>query len=499
LVDIKSVKSRGFTRKRRSFLSKYFYRFRSIEALIGDYKELDTQTIYFAHSDELNDPMEGFRDIYWSGDEIVWRNLFRHYLFCLERVCSLFILSGDVYPIAKDSLPILSSVNEFPTDDYKELFSKVCSNYFSIKNIDIYIRNISSRTTPVRRDELLFHLVNLHDIAIEAIFSTYEEKHLIPARQENLSPCFKHIDKLIDDNFFGLLEKTLEESNLETDLLSTIFSAQRHTNSQINLIHNTGKTSTVHDKNQMFIVKNFSEEYINQIEKLLYPEWYTACFMSECSNSSVWGHYGDNHSGICLKFKAEVSEGGDYLTLKGINGWNSSGASYGSIKLKFEPIEYESKFGEVDFFRSLGRLPKQVLQDTWYTNEKGEVSECVGSIFDLEERWRTLYWDNFFRDIKVKSNDWKYENEFRLILANPLDSYSEKENRILEYNFESLEGLIFGIKTTKEDKLKIIETIANKCKEAKRKDFKFYQAYFCHQKNCINYAEMSLIQFTHNL
>lgn len=59
-----------------------FYRFRSVDALLGEHAELDCQEIYFASSAELNDPMEGFKDLYWQGDEIVWRNLIRHYALC---------------------------------------------------------------------------------------------------------------------------------------------------------------------------------------------------------------------------------------------------------------------------------------------------------------------------------------------------------------------------------------------------------------------------------
>ena len=49
-----------------------FFRFRTIDALLGQFQELKEQTIYFASPDELNDPMEGLRDIVWNGDQIVW-------------------------------------------------------------------------------------------------------------------------------------------------------------------------------------------------------------------------------------------------------------------------------------------------------------------------------------------------------------------------------------------------------------------------------------------
>jgi hypothetical protein len=55
-------------------MKKEFYRFRRINSLIGEFEELENQSIYFAEPESLNDPMEGFRDMYWRGDFIVWRN-----------------------------------------------------------------------------------------------------------------------------------------------------------------------------------------------------------------------------------------------------------------------------------------------------------------------------------------------------------------------------------------------------------------------------------------
>ena len=47
------------------------YRFRSLYWLL-DQGELEKQEIYFAKPEQLNDPMEGFRDIFWKGgDQVV--------------------------------------------------------------------------------------------------------------------------------------------------------------------------------------------------------------------------------------------------------------------------------------------------------------------------------------------------------------------------------------------------------------------------------------------
>lgn len=75
-------------------MPEFLYRFRSAEALLGERKELENQEIYFAAPDQLNDPVEGYKDIFWFGDAIVWKNLLKHYLLCLEQVCALFIIGG---------------------------------------------------------------------------------------------------------------------------------------------------------------------------------------------------------------------------------------------------------------------------------------------------------------------------------------------------------------------------------------------------------------------
>ena len=62
-----------------------FYRFRSMEKLLGpSFQELGRQTIFFSGPEDLNDPMEGFQDLVWSGDHIVWSNLLKNYVHCLS-------------------------------------------------------------------------------------------------------------------------------------------------------------------------------------------------------------------------------------------------------------------------------------------------------------------------------------------------------------------------------------------------------------------------------
>jgi len=76
---------------------EFFYRFRPTNALLGDRKELEKQEIYFARPDQLNDPMEGFKDVFWQGDRILWTNLIKNYLLSLRIAIMMGTLMGDDY------------------------------------------------------------------------------------------------------------------------------------------------------------------------------------------------------------------------------------------------------------------------------------------------------------------------------------------------------------------------------------------------------------------
>ena len=57
------------------------YRFRSMVRLLhAPFQEFERHTVFFASPDEFNDPMEGFQDLVWNGDPIVWFNLFKNYV-----------------------------------------------------------------------------------------------------------------------------------------------------------------------------------------------------------------------------------------------------------------------------------------------------------------------------------------------------------------------------------------------------------------------------------
>lgn len=472
-------------------MKKEFYRFRPIKRLIGEEGELNNQEIYFAHHTELNDPMEGYRDIVWSGDEIIWRNFFRHYVYCLQHITTLFLIAGGEQEFTKDDIPVLGSIENLPTEKSKEIFYRIYDTFIESKNINGLIHSISTQKKPLRRNELEFYLDTIHPYALKVIFDIFIEEELSP--KSNRIPDFVEtsIENLHTEGFFEALKSV---NDTKHDHFSTIFSLHNRAKEQLFLI--TKYKSLSSNKNKSFLLMEFPYLYIKSLERICFPAWYAACFMSKYSNSSVWGHYGENHTGACLIFNAEEDNDKSFIRLKGINGWSSTaGETHGWFNLEFKKIDYKSQQESIDFFRSMGSLPYPTLYNMWYMDKDGNRSSCAEKTSESEEEWRSSHWSNFYRDITTKSKDWKYESEYRLILTSFMIDLSEGKKRRLNYDFNKLFGIIFGINTTDENKISIMNIINKKCIETHRKDFKFYQAYFCFEDNCIKKYELNLLNF----
>ncbi len=462
-----------------------FFRFRSINALLGEYQELEKQTIYFASPEQLNDPMEGFRDIVWSGDEIVWTNFFKHYVFCLHRNYLLFIKYRDSIKLDSGNIPILEGWNEFPTPLEESLFDDIWHNFLNLPRMREVIVAMGNAKLKIRYNQIACYLRVIHSLLLTEIPKSYIKHGLIskmPQLPEEL-PVKMLIKGILA--WVKLAEKASSEEELDQ---AFFFSDMIDNNQRLIQQYNSQMICTgILGENNQLVSFDFPKIYIGQLERLLWPEWYTACFMKSYHNSSVWGNYGDNHKGACLIF--ETVKTGELNNLE-LNRKTGSG----SITIPFYEVRYADRPGEIDFFRTICRLPVAALRKLWYTDQDGNISECaahIGSDGD-ESAWRKNYWDNFFRDITIKTKDWAYEQEYRLILSDSLGEFSEANNRELTYNFNSLKGIIFGIKISDEDRLKIIDVVQRKCRENNRTDFKFFQAHYSSENGDIRKSPIQL-------
>ena len=424
--------------------------------------------------------MEGFKSLVFNGDKIIWQNFFKHYLMCLERIVSLYVIAGEEHhTITSDNIPVYDGFDDFPTHMYKKMFENIWEEFFSICG-DL-INKISTRTTTVKIDELTVYFCNVHILAVQVIEKHFVGNNLIPPKTSPIQIDSKAVGALI--KMIDIIENHTE--GIASNSLDNIFLAGKNFSDDLILARNNSDKTAYIAPNRHFILVNFVNNYLNSLEKLLYSEWYTACFMSESTNSSVWGHYGDNHKGVCLIFESDEDNNIEL---------NSTSKQFSKIKLNFQPIKYTDDYPEIDFFRTLGRLPENKIIRTWHSDESGKVSNSIKKIFGNKDKWRDLYWKMFHENILTKNNDWSYENEHRLILSSAIDGFKEREHRVFKYNLMNLKGVIFGIKTSEQDKLRIIEIIQRKCLGCSKNDFDFQQAYYCHHNKNIQSRKLHLIK-----
>ncbi len=457
--------------------AKSLYRFRTIDALLGSREELERQELYFASPHELNDPMEGFKDLFWSGDQIVWENLIRHYIRYLIYVTSIVVLMGEDFEEQDYGDLVFHTNATFPSEKIRLLYNDTCISAFEGSFISDFLKPFTSDRRQVRRDELLFILRTLHGQILSSVFSNFK-KYKIGKFADN-------IPQDLATRLLATLTKGL--TSLQGGFNSSIFDALKKGSDTLYEEMSYHRALSQNDKKASgvsYLAFQIPDRYLADVGRLIYFDWYAVCFCEKRDNPSIWAHYADGHRGVCLVF--DTNKGSDETFYLGLN---SSGRK---MDFPFYKIEYTEKFETIDFFRSLGRHPRATLTSDWYSDDFG-ASSCCADIFENEEVWRTKLWRQFYSNITCKLRDWDYEAESRLVISDTLDMYQKKENRLFKYDFSSLQGLIFGINTRLDDKLRIIEILRKKCAQHNRLDFDFFQAYYSSSTGRIDLRKLDLL------
>jgi hypothetical protein len=112
----------------------HLYRFRPANAVLGKYEELAKQEIHFSPPEELNDPMEGYKDVFWLGDRIIRRNLLRHCLLCLLQTMSLCLMMGPKFDRADLKTTIFSACQNLPDAPVRVIYQRACDAFVADPN-----------------------------------------------------------------------------------------------------------------------------------------------------------------------------------------------------------------------------------------------------------------------------------------------------------------------------------------------------------------------------
>ena len=461
------------------------YRLRSLRALLNEYNgeegfnELENQEIYFAPYDELNDPLEGSVDYLWQGDEVVWKNLLRHYLLCLDNVFQIAILpipDEEFHRFKKRQNPFITE--ERLPGNWDQVFNDIKLRFFASKLTQQLLRYLSKKSTPLREDELLLHLQLINSVALESIAFTYRERK------------FSDTDAILDylqnesdwSSFYENLREFSDEGKaVDIQVLVTVMSREL----ERSYLRTWVKEPT--DKRFFYLLLDFPREYMSSVKELVFPIWSSACFMSDCMDMSVWGHYGDGHRGVCLIFRTQGDDNHLSLPLQ------LADKAQPSQRL-FKKINYSTERIQVDFFRSLMTLPEPTVMHEWYMTD-GKISPCAEALYNLDKGGREDYWAKYSEIQTLKTPEWSVEREYRLVLeGHYFHDISEIAKRKATYDFADLEGIVFGIKTPASAKAKIIRIIHNKCIKNKRSAFKFFQARFDYRKHEMVFDDLMLFR-----
>lgn len=97
---------------------------------------------------------------------------------------------------------------------------------------------------------------------------------------------------------------------------------------------------------------------------------------------------------------------------------------------------------------------------------------------------------DYMIQVTTKLKKWSYEKEYRLIWSTGIVGVENINKRKLKYNFEDLDGIIFGLNTEDEHIVQIFHIIKDKCINTGRKEFYFFQACYSNVNRKIDLAKV---------
>jgi hypothetical protein len=464
------------------------YRLRPMRRLLGSASELALEEFHLSSFDELNDPMEGYQDVLWRGDEILWMNLLRHYVLCLLISASDWALVDDTGTSEPKLLGAITE-HELPTDSFRETYHDALTRFLADPGLAELSEALASFPVPLRQDSLSWVLASVHLSAFAAVTEAMRAKGLVsenwtvPANRDGIAAVNRTLAGL---NGTG--------AQFHSDHLEDVASTANDHRSQQSMrltFQSQDEVLSAPARRKRHLLLEFPDAYVREIARsLIHPDWHVLCFAEACTNASMWSTYGDEHKGAALIFQPRQTEGGlPHIALSGVIGSSASVGSpdihmqRGPIAGTLHKVQYKSRAPQIDFFQFLGRLPRPSLEKAWYMDESGRPSGVVDAILKDENAWREALWSSFREMATTKLSDWAHECEHRIVLPDLLGSRSK--HRKVRFDFSQLIGIVFGVRAPIADKLEVMRLVEAKCRKLGRTNFLFYQMRYSASRGCL--------------
>lgn len=471
------------------------YHYRSIESALP---EVENSTFRFASREELNDPMEGYLNIYWQGDRAAWEGLFRNYVCSVYQAIEFYLLRADIDMLQHNTL--LTDMGRFDDVPLGGVLKKLGESFLADEEIQRLCSIYGDNGLKAEREELQMLLRLIHNKAMEACVQRNLKDGLVP--EEEAQPILKHLsagrarvpaypykqaEEAIksgewSDEYRQVSMKSMEE--IWEDLTEQLYIKAGlededflyHHGDKKDSKFTEGKAESRQRRNWLSVMVDFPRNYMEQLIRMTYPESFVVCFSARNDNSAMWGNYADNHRGVCL-----VYDMGEEQAIR-------IGKASSLTQHKVKKVTYGGEPLERNFFESLGRFTMPQIK-RWLTGIGG-ISSCC-KVYSMEtDVWREQYWKIFETKNYRKLTAWAHEEEYRIVIDNMFYEYSKPETRILKYDAAALKGVIFGINTSEYDKERIVKAVAGRGEMCE--DFVFQQARFHYKKQIIEVRDKAL-------
>lgn len=474
-----------------SHFENAIFRYRPIGALLGEREELERQTIYFAPPEYLNDPMEGMRQVYWRGDRIVWRNLLRHYVICLHNRFLEALLTEDTERLTPDTISVFQSLENFPTPEAKSL-CQACIAAVEAGDLHAALLDLlASAGRNISFSELQQSLRTVHIDWLLAIHMVFAKRGLVPPKEGN-PPDHSGLV-----NVLRTFQKTIPQlqNQVSADGIDVMHEIQQQISEQMTLLSATQQVDVLKPKSESLFFE-FTSEYLNCLLKLVYPPWYVACFSARHDNAAMWSYYASNHRGCCLVFRKQQAGDRVSLRLRGASGYGTGGVFRGNLDLPVDRVRYTTHEQRIEFFTTIGRLSLDSTLRNWFRDDDGNTSSLAEHLNpERQEAWRNGYWENFTPPLLCKLPEWQHEEESRIVISDTLGIRDSHDGRTFTYDYDVLDGIIFGINTTLSDKVRIMRILDKKIgSRTVTEPFKLFQARYNARSGRIEAHHLNLLE-----
>ena len=165
------------------------------------------------------------------------------------------------------------------------------------------------------------------------------------------------------------------------------------------------------------------------------------CFSKNNDNYKMWSHYASNHSGICLEFEVEQDQLNNQLCKFPITTPIPVDGEYIIGKAKIKAVRYLTTLTHLKFYDFL---------PVFYHHNDVDLKNISKS-----------YWHPFANKLESflleKIIQWREEEEWRLV--NVRFDRTSPEDNILYFSAKALTGIYFGVRTTKQTRIRVRNAI----------------------------------------